>query len=368
MRDIAFCSVLVIIFLFSANYAIYSEELSENDGQNDVNEEPTAVIEEKKRWSYGFSIGPQFGFVYAQAVEIVYPIQTKGEYLSELLWNMKPLFYMGLQVDFGLNDIMSKAGYFSNLSFKAGFPGETGIHENRDWMSVENSNLTHYSKHTIKTNEFFVIDWRNGASIPLTYLYIKPFINFSWMRFSFSGLDGYGTYARKTTCTKNCVLPYLHQSDCPARGTSDYTTYHHIDDNPHPPHPFKGEVITYEQNWLLLAPGITIGTKILSPFSFDISFQISPLTYCAAVDHHKTRNLIFYDYTNFGLFIEGTGNVTFNWNVLELTLEYSYRHIGDTIGDTYYGSQSSDRVSLDSNKAGAGLSMMDTRFLVKFRF
>jgi len=378
MRNISFFLLLVIIFLFSANNAVYSEVLTDNDEQLSENKEQIPANDEQffvnqeifevnknseavtggKPKRYCLSIGPQFGFVNAQAVEIVYPTDTKGKYLSELLWNMKPLYYLGLQAEFGLFNIMSETGFFSVLSIKSGIPGDTGIHENRDWMSVENSNLTHYSKHTNRTNKFTMIDFKNGASIPLTYIYLKPFINFSWMNFSFSGIDGYGKYARGKKYDDN---------GSPVEDPSSYPVmFFPITDNPRK-YTYHGEVITYEQNWFLLAPGFTLGTDILSPFSFDVSFQISPLTYCAAVDQHLTTKAIYYDYTGLGLFIESAGNVTFTWKFIELTYEFAYRYISDTKGETYQGRQSGDYIFLSPNKAGAGLSMTDMRFFVIFR-
>ena len=374
MRDIAFLPFLFIIFLFSANNAINSEEitvnneqfkednrqLTENDNQDDVNHGKLQVNKSSREGAgdgnigYVFSIGQQFGYIYAQAVEIVYPIETAGKYLSELLWDMKPLYYMGIQLELGLDDVI-----FSNLSFKTGFPGDSGIMEDRDWLSVENSDLTHYSKHTNRTNKLIMIDFKNGASFPLTYIYIKPFINFSWMHFSFAGRDGNARYSRGKK---------YDDDGNPIEDTSAYPSmFFPITDKPKEI-PFNGEVITYEQNWLLLAPGFTLGTTILSPFTFDISFQISPLTYCAAVDNHLTTKAIYHDFTGFGLFLEGTGNVTFNWKFIELALEFTYRYISDTKGDTYQGSQSSDYVSLSTNKSGAGLSMMDLRLLFSLRF
>ena len=386
MRNIAFFPVLVIIFLFSANNIISGEEITisdeqitvnkeqltsnneqitENSEQNSVNHQELMVnkkshtVTSGKKQEYSFSIGQQYGFVHAQAVEIVYPTDTKGKYLSELLWDMKQLFYLGIQAEFGLDDIMSKAGFFSDLSFKAGFPGDTGDIEDRDWLSLENSNLTHYSIHNNKTREFFIIDFRNGASIPLSFLYIKPFLNFSWMRFSFSGNNGHGEYARGKKYDNN-GSPIEDNSSNPSM-------YFPISDNPKI-YPFTGEVITYEQNWLLLAPGFTLGTRILSPFSFDLSFQISPLTYCASLDNHLTTQAIYHDFTYLGLFLESAGNVSFNWEFIKLSIEFSYRYISDTKGVTYQGSQNSAYVFLSSNESGAGLSMMDTRFLFKFKF
>ena len=326
MKDIASLLVFVIILLiFSANNAIYSQDI------------------EKRKPIYSVSLGGHFGFVHGQSVELVYPTITNGEFLSELLWNMKPVYYFGVQVDLGLRDIMSKPGFFTSLAFKAGIPGDSGIHENRDWMSIENDSLTHYSKHTIRTNEFYQADAQIGASIPFKFFYVKPFISGSWMRFSFSGRDGYGIYARK-------------------KGSN---TYYPIHDAPIE-YDFSGmEVIRYEQDWLLIAAGFSIGTNILTPFLVDFSFQISPFTYCAAVDQHFTNGRTFYDFTSMGLLIEPKGSFTFKWKLMEISLELNYRYISRTRGDTYIVEKNSNYAFFYPDEGGAALSMFVTRFAVK---
>ena len=360
MRNITFLPILVIIILlFSVNIPVYceeSEQITENKEQlteeNNifVNHEQITVnktsimpVTLEKPREYGFAIGPQFGFVYGQAIELVYPTNTKSKYLSELLWNMRPIHYSGIYAELGLNDIMSRPGFFSVFSFKTGLPGDSGIHENRDWMSIENSNLTHFSSHTNYTKKFFMADLYAGATIPVFLFYIKPFINSSWMRFSFSGRDGMGIYAR----------------------SSGKDTFHLISDDPLL-YTYSGEVITYEQNWLLIAPGVSFGT-ILSPFSFNLSFQISPFTYCAAIDNHITRKIFFYDFTGWGLFLESSGNVSFKWKFLELSVEFAYRRIGDTRGETYEKVNNSEYAFLSSTESGAGLSLTDTRFVIRLR-
>jgi len=330
--------------------------LSKKEQRTEDNEQLTNG---QKNRQYGFSIGPQFGFIYAQAVEIVYPIRTRGEYLSELLWNMKPVFYYGIQAEFGLNDLMSKIGFNSNLSFKMGHPGNSGIHENRDWMSIENAALTHYSKHTNKTKELIMIDFKNGVSIPLKYVYITPYVNVSWMRFSFSGSDGSGKYARGKR--------YDNNGDPIEDNSSNPLMYFPITDNPKI-YNFQNVVITYQQDWILAAPGCTVGTSILSPFHFEISYQISPFTYCAAVDNHLTTRYEYRDYTGWGLFQQGTVNASFKWKFFECSLEFIYRDISNTEGESFYKHQNSKIYNPVANKSGAGLSMFDMRLITKFRY
>jgi outer membrane protease len=297
--------------------------------------------------NYGFSFGPQSGFIWGQAKEYVYsvPGETKNEFLSELVWDMKPVFYYGIHAEFGRLDKMKGPGFFSSLSFKTGIPIDSGIMEDRDWQSVENSALTNFSSHTNRTTEFFLLDAAVGVSFPIkTYLYLTPFISGSWARFAFTGRDGYGVYARE----------------------KDYKTYYSIDDNPQQVS-YKGyEVIRYEQDWLLLSVGVSAGTKILYPFIFDLSFQISPLTYCAATDNHILRSTVFRDFTAWGLFLEPSFKASYVVKTVEFSLGLSYRHIGKTKGESY-ANENNAGFRLAANKAGAGLSMTDISLLVGIR-
>ena len=287
--------------------------------------------ESKKERNYGFSLGTQFGFVHGQTFEYVYPDgSTKGELYSELTWDTKPVFYYGLQFDFERIDLMSAPGFFASVSFKAGVPADSGFMEDRDWLSPENAALTHFSHSTNRTNEFYLLDAAAGASIPVkSYFYIKPFLNGAWMHFSFTARDGYYKYPEK-------------------------------EDR------LYGEVIRYQQDWFLIAAGFYAGTKILSPFYFGVSFQISPFTYCAATDEHldESKKMTFHDYTAWGLFLEPAGRVSFSHGRLEFSLETAWRYIGKTTGESYIDKNANP----DSHKAGAALSLLDTRFFVKVRF
>jgi len=325
MKNITVLTVLVIIiFSFSLSTAYCQEEESERN--------------------YALSFGTQFGFVHGQVFELVYPVNTKGELLSELVWDMKPVLYYGFQLDFGRIDIMKELGFFASVSFKTGVSADSGIMIDRDWASIENDALTNYSRHTNKTNEYYSLDAAIGASIPIgQYFYLKPFISGSWMRFSFTGRDGFLRYARE-------------------KGND---TYFPIDDNPDEK-TILGDNIHYKQDWLLLAAGFSIGTKILYPFSFELSFQISPLTYCAAIDNHldESKRNDYYDFTAWGLFLEPRGSFSFELEQIEFSLEAAYRYIGRTWGASYI---KIGEYGINNGNAGAGLSLFDMRFLVKLR-
>ena len=313
MKNIAFLTFLVIIlFSYISIKPLFCEEPPERN--------------------YNFSFGLSSGFVYGQSIELVYPVDTPSKYLSELLWDMKPVYYLGLQVNFDRYNLINDLGLFASLTFNIGFPSVSGIMEDRDWMNTHNEALTHYSRHTNKTREFFWLDAAFGFSIPVkNYFNLKPLINVSWMRFAFTGRDGYGEY------------------DYP--GWSPNVSYEGM------------EVIRYEQDWLILAAGLSIETKKLFPFSFEFSFKISPLIYCAATDVHLP-SVIFKDYMGFGLFTEPQARFSIAVKNIDFSLEFSYRYIGGTKGITYmdkgYG------YVLAANNSGADLSVINARFIVRF--
>ncbi|MCL2264419.1 MAG: omptin family outer membrane protease [Treponema sp.] len=320
MRNIhLFLFLIISIFFINANNHVFSQDNKQNEDK------------------YRFSLGIQSGIVYGQSRELVYPTVTKGKYLSELTWEMKPVFYLGLQTDFNRTNLMNKPGFFASAAFKFGIPGDTGVIEDCDWHSTENNLLTDFSSHTNRTREYYWADILIGASIPVkSYFYIKPFLSASLMHFAFTGRDGYGIY------TVNNSLKY---------------------------DTFEGEIIKYKQDWFLLAAGFSIGSNILSPFLFELFFQISPLTYCAAKDEHlhPEKIVTYADYSLWGLFMEPKLKISYKIKKIDLSFEAAYRYISDTNGQSY-SDNGNYGIFLPSGKAGASLSLLDVRFYFKIIF
>ena len=294
---------------------------------------------------YAVSISPQFGFVHGQAKELVYPAGTKAEFLSELRWDKKPVFYYGISLDFSQIAPRDRRGYFFNLSLKQGIPGRSGMHENRDWMSKENANLTHFSRHDNHTRELFFLDFGAGLSFPFDRIILKPFFNLSFMRLSFFGTDGYGLYARQTSTG----------------------SFYPIDDNPKRVR-FSGKVISYTQEWLNLAPGISAGYYAHDNFLTELSFMISPLVSCVALDEHKERNIQFNDHTWGGIWLEP--GFKLSWAITEwlgISGEVSWRHIVGTKGQSYTRTPIGAGSYQASGIAGTGLSVINTSLAVTLR-
>jgi hypothetical protein len=85
------------------------------------------------------------------------------------------------------------------------------------------------------------------------------------------------------------------------------------------------------------------------------------------LDKHLTRNIQFNDYMRGGLLTEpGFRFSFFAGKRLELSLDFSWRHIGGTRGETWTGSIGTANMVQDG-EAGAGLSLADTGLSLKIR-
>jgi outer membrane protease len=305
-----------------------------------------AFSQEEQTSSYAVSICPQFGFFYGQAEEIVYPSsEFKAKMLSQLLWEIKPVYYYGLAMDFSRAQPMDRWGFFSNFSLKSGIPDSSGNMEDRDWASKENTALTGYSIHDNFTDNLLLLDFSAGVSFPIKrILLIKTYLTVSYMHFSFYGENGYGTYARETPPYSGIFAP--------------------IDDNPNIIQ-FNGKVINYTQDWFIIAPGVSLGYYFNTRFYAELLFQISPLIFCDDLDEHLLRDIQFRDYMWGGIFLEP--GFHFSWFAnkrLELSLGFSWRYIVRTSGETYI-KRSGSTTYTQEGTAGAGLSVIDTGLCLK---
>ncbi|MCL2179609.1 MAG: omptin family outer membrane protease [Treponema sp.] len=292
---------------------------------------------------YNFSFDAQFGFIYGQSMEIVYPTDTAGKLLSELIWDIKPVLYLGFQVDYSRTDILSAPGFFASLKFNIGIPGDSGIMEDRDWRSTKNDALTNYSCHTNKTNNFFALDLLSGVSLPVnSIIYMKYFLSGGWTHFSFTARDGYYIYANYSM--------------------GDYKPISESS-----PVPVWGDLINYSQDWLFFGFGFTIGHNIITPLFIDFTFRMSPFTFCIATDEHLRTSYTYRDLPGFALLLEPKCTISFVTEYINICIDVSYRYISISSGDSYFKSGSSD-YKLSDNAAGAGLSFFDVKFFFRYTF
>ncbi|MDR0557134.1 MAG: omptin family outer membrane protease [Treponema sp.] len=290
--------------------------------------------------AYTFSASASAGFLYGQSEEIVYK-NSAGDYLSQLLWDMKPLFYYGYALHFERSNLLQRVGFFTNLSVKYGAPSNTGVMEDRDWLDKRDHRLTHLSRHDNFTEHMLLFDFKAGASFPLFQtVAVKVYGTLSFMDFSWNSFNGYTQYA-----TKHSEGQYDEWNDSI------------------PKKYYEGQIIGYDQTWAVFGAGFSL-TLPVSFLNIGLAFDISSFIWGASVDNHWLRNLQFNDYLSGGVFLESGlfAGISFGRRIA-FTLSVSWRLLINAIGDTYIYSAFQDALYLDSissNSGGAGLSFLDT--------
>jgi outer membrane protease len=274
------------------------------------------------------------GVLLGQVKEFVYRDSGGDDYLSTLLWDLKPMVYLGSALSFSRTDPLAGLGVEANLSVKFGLPLLSGSIEDRDWMNNPDE-LTHYSKHDayLQGGAAFplLLDFSGGITIPIASRFaIKALSSFSFMRFSWEARDGYTKYPPDS-----------------------------------PPTAFSGTGITYDQHWFIFSPGFGVFWPFHRSLSMGFSLFISPLIYVKALDTHVRTNVQYFDKMRWGLYVEPSLELTFSPNsYLSLVLHGNWRSIGGR-GDTTAINKETDNLTKFANTAGARYSAFDLGLFLK---
>jgi hypothetical protein len=307
---------------------------------------------EEQKSSYAFSVSAEAGILYGTSYEIVYDSSSSQRYLSELQWNIKPLFFAGLSAELGPRNPLDKFSFFAGLEIKAGLPGKTGVMEDRDWLypvTVPES-LTHFSSHETKTKAAFLADLAGGVSFPLgKTAALKLSLNVSYMYFKHEAWNGYTQYGPNSTNAASYVpwQPDWPKSDIP------------------------GLVADYTQHWFIVSPAAALvvpGKRV----SFSVSIAASPAVVCIAFDNHFRANPPFLTHERMfgGIFLEPEGNFFFAFSdSFGIGLSASYRYIDGTRGDRYdtkYYTENGTDTPWMKGIAGAGYRAFQGKAVFRF--
>ena len=102
-----------------------------------------------------FFIEPKAGLVFGMVREIVYPVglDTDNSYLSELRWDIKPAFMIGMSTGFTTaKDLVFK------VNFQGALPAKSGEMYDYDWLYLNLSDWSHRSISDIELESAFIID------------------------------------------------------------------------------------------------------------------------------------------------------------------------------------------------------------------
>ncbi|GHV78558.1 hypothetical protein AGMMS49944_03490 [Spirochaetia bacterium] len=219
---------------------------------------------------YRISLAAKAGVLLGQAEEIVYKYSDDDAYLSQLLWDLKPLVYLGSSLSLSRANPLAGLGAAVDLSVKFGLPILSGTMEDRDWHdpyvignTYDDIYLTNFSSSDAYIQGAMLLDFSGGITIPIaSVVAIKALVSFSYMRFSWIAQNGYLQYMRE-----NWEKRYV-----------------------------QGTLISYDQNWIILSPGIGVSWPFHRSLSLDFSFFISPLIWAWDMDtHFMTGPTQFYD-------------------------------------------------------------------------
>jgi outer membrane protease len=288
---------------------------------------------------HSLSLGTSIGLLVGESEEIVYRDTNSDDKLSQLLWDMRPLVYAGVDAYYNWQKPENSWGIFSDALFKFGFSGETGIMEDRDWMDARYADwLTHYSVSDNKTEDAIVIDVNAGVSFKIfEYFLLKPFLSYSYMNFSWTAAGG----------------SFLYPSS----------------DGDHAYLLVARDVGTYKQTWNMISFGLSFYGAFNRHFDIDVSLKLSPsLIWCTAEDNHILRNLEITEELNGGFFIEPNLVFSFTPNdIFKLSFSVAYRNISGLRGDSVYKNNGQIITNMPENIGGAGYSAFNIGIIGRFR-
>ncbi|MDR0689873.1 MAG: omptin family outer membrane protease [Spirochaetaceae bacterium] len=299
----------------------------------------------KPETAYALSAAPVFGFLYGQSEELVYKQAKNSTLLSQLIWEIKPLFLLGASLDLDRRYPMEKWGFFVNLTAQFSIPLKTGTMEDRDWLAL-GSQLSHFSSHDNYTYWAMFFDVSGGFSLPLrSQMLFKFYAALNYMQFKWAARDGYHQYG----------------SDIGGSYSPWTKDLKKISDS--------GPVIFYTQNWFIITPGISLYIPLYRFFSVNIDFQISPLVFCLDQDNHIQRGLQFNDYMFGGVFFEPRGAFVLSLHKkIALSAYVSYRVIKDLRGYIVQKDLNSSIAKTYQDQAGAAYSALGGGLSLKIRF
>ena len=252
-------------------------------------------------------MGLSFGLLNGESEEIVYAGSTTKDLYSRLNWDIKPLFYAGMDLDFLWKRETGWFDLFLGVNLKFCFPGYTGVTEDRDWIDIyENPTypwLNLFSEHECYAKSGVLLDITVGMTMDIVHdLKLKFFLTYSLMSYSWLAKNG------------SVLYPPGYSP-----GHSELT----------------GDGIEYKQVWNILTPGVSIYGSTNRYYDIEFFLKLSPFVWCRAVDDHLVKNTQYVDIMSMGFYIEPGFIVTYKpYSFLSFSVSFDYRYLGGLRGYT----------------------------------
>lgn len=276
---------------------------------------------------YSFSMSASSGVLLGRTEEIVYKNPTGNDYLSELLWQVMPVWYIGAAFEFSPK-VHTNSGFYAAFKGTFGVPfSSSGTMQDRDWTHDNDNKLTNFSEHTNRTRALTLLSLRAGWSFPAgKFLAVRTYLNINYDYFSFSAKNGYYSYESDLWEKKNLY----------------------------------GELITFTQMFAAISPGVSFYFPLHKKFSFDVFAGVGYVFIYKDEDNHLKKDMQFIDFANGGIAVHAGTNLSLKpRGKFSFNLNFSYRYKGLIRGYSEYSDTNNGILYLTADPIGAALSLFD---------
>ena len=269
----------------------------------------------------GFTVAPSFGYLYGESREIVYLSSIDKTYLSELIWDLSDILYIG-----GSASLNFKNRLYLNTGFWTSINQGNGYMMDFDWISgyiqsdgYGRTDWTHWSLSSVDIVESFLFD------INLSFDFVES------RELNLSVIGGYKSIYWDWS---DKVLDSFYD------GVPDVI-------------PVGVDAIDYQLGLDIIYLGIGSGFYTHG-FFIDGNFVYSPIVFGTDHDHHILTATHYYDKIILGQYIAFSIRSGYRFtNFFTLTGSFSVEYLFETRGTTYEYNESG--VQTGEYTGGAGI-------------
>ena len=313
---------------------------------------PCAAKAHATNWH--LAVEPLFGMKWGQIDEYVFLKDSdySNDKLSELNWEIKPLFYLGVRVSGGWR------GIEVSTSFTGAIPARTGITYDSDWQNIRYKNTgdyqykTNYSESDNELDSNITWSINGGYTFaPVSFFSIKPFVGFDYDHIAFTAYDGNYWYGASAS---NHLYAY------------DDTEAEHRETGT-----FSGKVLGYERQSYFVWLGLSMAFFFPYNLSCTLGAQVAPYLYTFSTDTHYLTNSTEYVDIVEGYFSAFKAFSSIRYactNRFSVCINGEFFYMKILRGDDYTKTANASSYTLSTYvDGGAGASFFDLAVSCKFR-
>lgn len=291
-----------------------------------------------------FNVETSFGVKNGWQDEYVYEKTDHKDKISELNWDMKPIFVLGSKLNLGFG------GFWLGVGGKVGIGRDCGTVTDKDWMNYTHndySTRTHYSESDCRMLSYF------GFDLSLLYrfrilssLKFSPEVGLDYTLSEFQAIDAEYWYGSRNPKTG------LYASDSSVIFSQKAS----------------GKMVKLKRDVFNVWLGANICLTPMRRLSLSVGGFVSPFTHVNSYDKHIARGIDFYD-KMYGFFKGFKGNASAEYF---MTRHYSAYFRFDIMGtdpingNVYQKNSSSQKYY--KTTVGGGCKFFSMDFSGGFRF